>query len=66
MPSLTCLFSSLKPWEVDSQHFKFLEPTKHQAQRDFLGQLISMNMKKLSQHLPKLIEYSLLCDPLDV
>lgn len=52
VPSLTRSLPSMRPWSARSPpHFKFLDPTKHQAQRGFVGQLASMHMKKLSQHM---------------
>lgn len=52
VPSLAWSLPFMRRWSARSlPHFKFLEPTKHQAQRCFVGQLASMHMKKLSQHL---------------
>lgn len=52
MPLLAWSLPSIRLWSARSPlHFKFLEPTKHQAQRGFVGQLASMHMKKLSQHM---------------
>lgn len=63
-------FPSLRPWSAGSPHLKFVEPTKHQAQRDFCGSAdLNEHEESESGHgdgLPKLIKYNLLCDSLDV
>lgn len=60
VPSLAWSLPSMRPWSARSPpHFKFLDPTKRQAQRGFIGQLASRHMKKLSQHMG----LNLPCDP---
>lgn len=67
MPTLAWPFPSLRPWSSGSPHFKSVEPTKHQAQRDFCGSAdLNEHEETESGHgdgLPKLIKYNLLCDP---